>query len=504
MRARVAAGVAFAAVVVAVLVVALHRSGTPPTSGALADALGYMPKDAAVVAVVQTDPHGRQLRSAGKLLGQFPGGAGALGVQVLNALRARVPALPSDLRPLLGRPLVVGLARPPPNLAAVRADFVVAIHVDHPTRVKQILVRQPNLLPRGKTAGRRVFEDRFGARFAAAVDGHAFVAAGSRPAIDGALTVRRSAARLSERDFDDRLLGLPEDAGVRVAADAQALLATSRALRPTLAVPWMASLRRVAATAAADGRGVEMRFRADTDRSAITDAELPLAPRSATLPLIGHPDELAIGLEQPRRTLDFAAAIARRLAPARAARVDALLRSRGIALGRDVGARLGSTASIAIDPLGGSWAARIALRDPAGMRALLQEIADGLPDIAAAAGVSGVGVAAPAAGSSFYALARPGGSTVVFGVVGSSLVVANRARRAAGLSREPSHIAPAAPGSLAVDADARVLAARYLARTLSGLAGLGAPFAVRALGHLAGSVAADRAGIHGRFRLAIR
>src|SRR3954469_21959830 len=90
----------------------------------LDDAVGYFSKDAPFVAAVETDPNGRQIKQVQELLGRFPGAE-----VFANRLRglARFPFVDwqRDIRPQLGAPLVIGLAKP----AAGRRDIGTAVVV---------------------------------------------------------------------------------------------------------------------------------------------------------------------------------------------------------------------------------------------------------------------------------------------------------------------------------------------------------------------------------------
>lgn len=490
----------------AVLVLAVHGGGTPAPTGALDDALGYFPSDAPLVAVVDTNLEGEQARAAGRLLGRFPGSP-AIVAGLTSRLQFPGVRFDRDIRPLLGHPLVVGLERAPTRVSQLRSGVVIAIRVDKPVKVKQLLLRQPALLPKRGVAGRRVFANRFGGKFAAAIDGHIFLAAGGADALNEALEARRSPDRLREKTFASRTAPLPPGAAVRVSADLHALIAAMPVLRGALEVRWVAALRRAAVTLAAGSGGVQLRFRAATDPSQITAADLPLSPTAGRPPLIGKAGEIAVGVRGPGRLVTFAAALARGIAPQRYARIARILMplaAHGVDLRRNLAGALGSAATVAYEPVNRTWAVRIALRDPAAVAATLAKIANALPDLASAAGVSGVGLATPDQGENFYALARPGGATVVFGVVGRSLVIANRAPRAAALASEGTHTAPAPPGALMFDADAQTIAARVLAKRLSGFEALAAPLAVRALGDLTGSVAVNALGIHGEATLTVK
>jgi hypothetical protein len=195
-------------------------------------------------------------------------------------------------------------------------------------------------------------------------------------------------------------------------------------------------------------------------------------------------------------------AVWRAVAPRHAARIRAL-EPAAVDLERQLPRHLGDLGVLAFDPFSRAFAARAGIRDPAGVQAALATLAPGLPDMAAAFGVPGVGIATPEAGESFYALARPNGKTVVFGVVGGSIVAASEPRRAAGLVSEATSTAPGPQASAVVTLNARELAGKLLARRLKGPAAIAAPLAVSALRDLTGWLTIGRSGLRGHVRLTI-
>jgi hypothetical protein len=273
-------------------------------------------------------------------------------------------------------------------------------------------------------------------------------------------------------------------------------------LRPALGVKWLASVRRMGATLKASSDGLALDLRVASDAASLTDADLPLAPKPGPLQLVGSARELRIGVREPGRLARLAQAVLRAVAAARAARVDSL-EPRGVDLTRQLPRHLGDAAVAAVDPLTHVFGARVALRDVAGVQSGLAQLAPALPDMAAALGIEGLGVATPQTGESFYALAKPKGGMVVFGVVGDSLVVADQATRAAGLASEATHSVPGPPRAAVFTIDARSLAGRLLAKRLNGAAALAAPFAVAALRDLTGWLSISRSGLRGHAKLTI-
>jgi hypothetical protein len=466
----------------------------------LDDAVGYFAKDAPFVMAIETDPDGPQLEQLRDLVGRFPGS------EILAARLQALARLPfvrydRDVQPQLGAPLVIGLVRPAAG-DAIPTATVVAMRIKHPLQAKQTILRQPGYRGSAKSSGVRIYENPPEQRYLA-VDGDAIVAATDRAILEQALAIKRSQNRMRESGFTRDLKGLPDGGFVRVSADPKAMLGADPRLRPALDVKWIASLRRLGAVVKAASTGITLDLHAATDKGAISDADLPLAPNPGPLPLIGKRGELQVGIREPSRLARLAFQIAHAIAPRRMALLKAL-EPAGVDLERQIPHHLGDKAVLAWDPVGHGFAARADLNEAADVKAALAQLTPALPTAAALFGVKGLGVATPEAGESFYALAKPDGRTAVFGVVGNSLVAASEARRAADLASEPTHEAPGGvTGAAVITLNARELAGKLLAKELGGAAGLLAPLAVGSLRDLTGAVTIKRDGLRGQFKLTI-
>ena len=467
---------------------------------ALDDALGYFAKDAPFVAAVETDPDNPQIKQLTELVGPFPV-ADLLAGRLQSLTRFRSVRWDRDVRPQLGAPLVVGLARPAAGDGVGNA-VIAAMRLKHPLRAKQTLLRQPGFRGSAKSSGVRIYENTADERYAA-VDGDVLVLAANRDLLERALALKRGDNRMRERAFNRDLAQLPADGLVRVSADPRALLGASARLRTALAVKWVSALRRAGAVVKTSGSGVTLDLRVATDEGSIADADLPLAPKAGPLPLIGGSGEVQAGVREPSRLARFAFAIADAIAPRRMALLRAL-QPRGIRLESQVPHHLKDVAVVAYDPVSRRFAFRGDLNEAADVKASLAQLAPALPAVGALFGIRGLGVATPPAGESFYALARPGGGLVVFGVLGQSLVVASEARRAADLASEPTHSAPGGPkGAAVLTLNARELAGKLLAKQLNGPAALLAPLALGSLRDLTGVLTISRVGLRGHFKLTI-
>jgi Protein of unknown function (DUF3352) len=466
----------------------------------LDDAVGYFAKDAPFVMAIETDPDGPQVKQLRELVGRFPG-SDLLATRVQALVHLPFLRYDRDVQPQLGAPLVVGLVRPAAG-GGLSTATVVAMRVKHPTRAKQVLLRQPGFRGSSKSSGVRIYENPPERRYAA-VDGDVVVAATDRGILEQALAMRRNQNRMRESGFLRDLKGLPDGGLIRVSADPKAMLGADQRLRPALAVKWIASLRRLGAVVKTADTGITLDLHAVTDKGSISDADLPLAPKPGPLPLIGRRGELQVGIREPSRLARLAFQVAHAIAPRRMALLKAL-EPAGIDLERQLPHHLGDKAVVAYDPVGQGFAARAALNEPADVKVALAQLTPALPAVASLFGIKGLGVATPESGERFYALAKPNGRTAVFGVVGGTLVVADQARRVAGLASEATHEAPGGvTGAAIVTLDARALAGKLLAKELGGPAALLAPLAVASLRDLTGALTISQDGLRGQFTLTI-
>jgi hypothetical protein len=467
---------------------------------ALDDALGYFAKDTPAVAAVETDPDGPQIKQLVGLIGRFPG-ADILAARAINLTKTPLVRWDRDVRPQLGNPLVVGLVRPAAG-KAVAAATIAAIRVKNPARAKQTILRQPGFRGSAKSSGVRIYANDAEQRYAA-VDGDVVVAGTNRDMLEQALAMKRSDNRMRESGFDRDLAKLPAGGVARVSADPRALLGADPRLRPALDVKWLASLRRLGAVVTASPGGLALDFRLAGDRRAVSDSDLPLTPRSGSVPLIGKRGEVQIGVREPNRLARFAFQVANAIAPRRMALLRAL-EPHGIDLEQQVPHHLANAGVLAYDPVSHAFAARSQLIESNDVKAALAQLTPRLPAVAALFGIKGLGIATPAAGESFYALATPKGKMVIFGVLGNALVLASDARRAGDLASEPTHTAPGgAKGAAVFTVNARELAGKLLAKQLGGSAALFAPLAVATLRDLTGALTISRDGMSGHAQLTV-
>src|SRR4051812_11293059 len=334
-------------ILIALSLLAAGCGGHDKSVSPLDDAVGYFSKDAPFVAAVETDPDGEQIKQVVGLVGRFPG-SDILASRLQGLTKTPFVRWGRDVRPQLGAPVVIGLLRPAAG-GGIPTATVAAMRVKHPLRAKQVLLRQPGFRGGDKSSGARIYENSAEDRYAA-VDGDVLVAASDRGILEQALAMKRSANRMRASGFAHDLAKLPSGGLVRVSADPRALLGADSRLRPALDVKWLASLRRLGAVVKASSSGVTLDFRAATDRAAISNGELPLAPKAASMALIGRRGELEAGIREPNRLARLAFQVAHAIAPHRMALLRAL-EPHGVDLERQIPHHLAGPALVVWDPV---------------------------------------------------------------------------------------------------------------------------------------------------------
>jgi hypothetical protein len=482
------------AILLALLALVATGCGGNSSSSSLDTALSYVPKDAAVVLAIDTNPDGDQWQQVDQLLGKFPFG-GQVKQQAKAAFSARANLdYDKDIKPLLGNDIVY--ANFGPSGDETPASFVFAWKLKDEAAARRLLQATTEKSP-VTIQGLDVY-GRPPTNFATIKDG-TLVVADTFSALGAALK-RPQGDHMTESDFNGSLGELNKDSLVRVTGDFQKLLSGSPQAPAVRKVKWLGALRTFAATLRADSDGIEYAFKFDTDSGGVTPNDLPLASGAAAPSVVKRAGEIGFGVRNPGQIVSFAQQAASVLNPTGygkyvrdKAKLSKQLR---VDVDRDLIGQLAgnATLSVAID---GGVAVRADLRDPASAAATLKKVAPRLVRVARKRGKT---LTLSSAGN-LHVLTNPNGKKVVFGVVGNSFVVANDAARAAQIAGQSPSPVSGAKGSLVVYSDARALANAIAAKRGQGVA---AQIVTSALGDLTGSVRSETNGITGSVKLQIK
>lgn len=473
-----------AALAAAALALAGCGGGDDGPKSALDDALRYLPDDAPMVAVIDTDAESEQWRQANDLIERF-----AVAGQLKDEAKERVQGrrdFDEDLKPLLGNPVVIAIVEP--FIATTRpAPTVLAFKTKDEGKARELLKGDRRL---GEAHGAEIYQQP-GPRFAA-IEGTTVVASPDRDALESALDRHDSGNHLTEDEFEDGLGRLDRDALIRASGDLRSALGDV----PIAQAAWLTTVRRFAAVGYAKKDGLAVDFELRTEGA--TAAQLPLAPGRASPPVPRRKGEVAIAMREPARLFVFLDAIRRSLPKgADYGRFQDALRRIGIDLRRDILDHLGATAAVSF-PLDGTFAARADLKDAAGVEEALATIAERLPR----GGDTGLRIE-PGGGAGFYRLTGRDGRQLFAGVVDDRLALGSDAARARDFADDPARPVPGARGSVAIHANAEDVADAIIAERAGGLGAFFGQALTAPLGDLTGWVETTPAGLTGHLDLAI-
>ncbi|MHB8657094.1 MAG: hypothetical protein ACYC91_03935 [Solirubrobacteraceae bacterium] len=462
-------------------------SGTS-SSGARATELSYFGADTPFVMTVATDPSSPAIRQAQALSGQFP--IASFGqAAVVSKLRQLGIDYTSDIRPLLGNPLMLGVAGSATSGPATRQFLAVWVAKDA-GKLAGLVRKIPGLHETGTRDGATLYS--LGSTASLALDG-ATALAGVGGTVVAALDRHAHGGSFNPATLAQLTSGLPADPVVEMFGRLAGVLSTPRAARARR-VPWVAALRGYAVTISAGPTGLRMQYRIDTGGASLSNGQLPIAP-GASAPELAGSLPITVGISGPQQMIAFAeqaeqfsnppgwAAFERRRLEART--------KTGVDV-TDLLKLLSGPVIIASDTH--TTLARVGLNNGGAAARILAKLMTAPRDVLAKAR------SAAALGDGFYAIREPR-TTLVTGVLGHQLVLgrASMAQLRA-FAAEPASPAPGAQGSVAF---------RVALTQLVRLATRHAPPAVvqtvlGALGDLTGWVQASPAALTGLANIAIR
>ena len=480
-------------VVLAALALVATGCGSKSSSSSLGTALGYVPKNAALVITIDTNPDGGQWKQVDHIVGKFPFG-GQFKQQLKNAFNARANVdYDKDVKPLLGNDVVLAITGP--STPGAQTPYVFAWKLKDESAARKLI--QATTEKSGTIDGLDVY-GRPPTNFAVIKDS-TLVIADTMPSLQAALKRAGGGDHMTESDFNDALGGLNQDSLLRITGNFHSLLTGKQAIAARR-IKWLNALGSFGLTLRAESDGISYDFTAKTDPSGLTPQDLPLASGSEAPPVVERAGELGFAVRDPAQIVSFAQQASQITNPKGYGKFlkdkAKLSKQLGVDVDRDLIGQLtgNATASIAID---GAVAVRADLRDPAAATATLKKVAPRLPSIAQSRGKT---LTLSSAGN-LYTLTQPNGKKTVFGVIGKSFVVASDAARAAQFAGQSASTVPGATGSLVFATDARALADAIAAKRGQGVA---AQIFTSALGTMSGSVHTETSGVTGHLKLQIK
>jgi hypothetical protein len=242
---------------------------------------------------------------------------------------------------------------------------------------------------------------------------------------------------------------------IRLYADVQGLLDADPSTRSAQRVKWVEGLRTLGMTGVASDDRLDIEFRLRTE--GVSESDLPIAPGDEAPSLVPRPGEVAVGIRDLRRVIEFGEAAARAVNPdgfrnyeSGKEQLDGLL---DVNLDEDVIAQLQGDTALSVAP-GGAVTVRAELEDPEGFERTLEKVADVLPRVAGNLGSGRFGLTKPEPGQELYRLRDPNGRHMFFGVVDEVFVAAPRPVLARQIASAAPEQVPGARGAVVFSADA--------------------------------------------------
>jgi hypothetical protein len=467
----------------------------------LDNALGYLPKDAPLVAAIDTDVEGDQFDSINKIVDKFP-----FGDSVKNSVKQIVEDEGGDyakIKPLLGNEFVVGAT----NVQSLTddsdsEDFIAAVQSKDKDKLEEA-VKAEKAQKEGEKFGATLYKDDDGSTFA--IEDDVLIVAGSKSLLEKALQQREADNRLTEDIFDKTTEGLPKTALIRVGGDLEKFLADDPSTAEARKVKWVDALRTFGVTVSFENDEVNLGFRLNTDSSGLTDKDLPFAAGDASPSIVNRPNELVAGIKDPTQIIDFAEQAGQAIDPSGfgnyATAKRTIEKQLDLNIEDDLLSQLEGDLSITF-AINGKFGARAKVKDPEAFDKTLAKLGKVLPDVVESAVGEPVGYAKPKRGGDFYALSTASGDHIVYGVVDGVFVLANDPRIASQLSSEDTQSVPGAKGAVVFRADAAELVKQLLVQL--GTGGLAGAVVTGPLGDLTGSMSAETSGITGNFKLTFK
>jgi Protein of unknown function (DUF3352) len=451
--------------------------------------LSYFPSGSVFVMSVATDPNSAAVKQMHGLIARFP--IASFGQ---SALMAKLDQLgidyQSDIRPLFGNPIALGLATATPT-ANLGGAVLAAWVTKDAGKLTALIKKVPGVHTAGSHAGATLYS--LGGPVTVAVDGTTAVLGTSAASVDSALDRHAQGGGITSGQYAKAFTGLPQNGLVQAFGNLSGVLSKPSAAKARL-VPWVAAFRGYAATIGASPTGLTINYRLDTTGGSLSAAQLPFATGTGTPKLAGRMP-ITVGIEDPAQIASFVESAQQSTSPAsyaKFAKHQAALRAK---TGVDLNSLLRLlTGELIVASDTHTTMGRAALSDPASATQILSELVtaprSAFNNTKSIARLSG----------GFYAIKDPH-QTINIGIVGNQLVLGKASvAQLRAFAATPTVPATGAQGSVAF----RVALVQLLHLALRQAPPKVAQTILSSLGDITGWVAAAPSGITGSASLAVR
>ena len=463
-------------------------SSSAAAGSPLTTALSYLPANSPLVMTLATDPSSGAVKNANALLAKFQL-AGFLESALKEKLELEGINYDTDIRPLLGNPVVLGTSDP--TLSGSNPPFVAA-WVTKDAGALSALVQKKGAGAQkiGTHDGSTIYKFSSGVL---AVDGPTAVIADTSSQLDAALDRHADNTGMTQSAYSRETAGLPSAPLFEVFGD----------LRETLSMPKEASARRIPWVAALDGyavaftagsTGLQLDYRLDTAGQPVAPAQLPIAAGTSPPTLIANAAG-SFGLRDPAQLIAFVESAEQATSPAAYARFLKAAASIRAKTGVDVNSLPSQLSGDLISASQGHTdLVRVGVSNPAAVSAAFAKLQAHVHSLSPK-------LSATPIGAGFYALKEGSSKTFDVGVVGNQIVAGNATPAALRqFAAEPTAPAAGAQGALAF----RVSLQQALRLTGGLLHSPQATLVLSQLGDLTGWLAASPNAMTGSATLSIK
>jgi hypothetical protein len=477
------------AIFVAIALAACGSSS--PASSPLGSALSYFPKSSPFVMSVVTDPNAKAVKGGQAMLARIPFVAFGQAA-VFSRLQQLGINYDTDIRPLFGNPLLVGLATP--NVSSGARSSVLFAWITKDAGTLQSLLKKLHLTQMGTHRGATIYQV---GTLTLAVDGATVVAGSSAESLNAALDRHAAGSGMSSADYNRALGSLPKNALIEAVGNLTGVLSSPSAAKAR-SIPWVAALRGYGIAISASSTGLSFQFNLDTSGAQLNASELPIAPGNSPPGLAGDLP-IQLGLRQPAAVIAFALDAMRRTSPAQyaaeQARVNAVRSKTGVDFQRDILAQIGSSA--AIESSGHGYLVRVNVVNPAAAARTLRRLGSSVLKVF---GVRSSARVTPGP-AGFETVHRPHGPNLLIGLVGSEFVVGTGSpAQLRAFAAAPAAAVPGAQGAMAF----RVALPQLLALTLRRTPSKTIQQILSSLGDITGWLSSSPGALTGSATLALK
>jgi hypothetical protein len=229
--------------------------------------------------------------------------------QVLNLLTSSLKqelqkqglSYDTDIKPLLGNPVVVGGIYTAGTGSKLKGVGVWV--TKDASKLKSLVTKGPAGEHKlGSHDGATLYHNKDRSNVIA-IDGATLVIADTQALVNAALDRHAKGGGMTQSQYDQEIAGLPPHPLAQISGNLAAVLATPQAAKARQ-VPWVAAIKGYAVSISPTSNGVSLDWKVDTTGRQLTNAQLPLAAGS-TAPALAAREPGSFGVRDPAQIVTF-------------------------------------------------------------------------------------------------------------------------------------------------------------------------------------------------------